>query len=67
MIGPERLQAIVPNFESKRVDYDPALLHDDADALVSLLAAVVIRSGYAWQPSLTREPVTQAADPVRPT
>jgi hypothetical protein len=41
---------------AERVDYDPALLHKDPDAPVMLLAAVVIRSGYAWQPSLTRKP-----------
>ena len=54
MIVPEKLAGMTVAFDSDRVQFDPTLLGREPDGLVMLLAAVVTRSGYAWQPSLLR-------------
>jgi len=50
MIEPERLAATTTEFEAERVRHGlPQGLPQDAEAWITLLAAVVTRSGYAWQ------------------
>ncbi|RPI43463.1 MAG: hypothetical protein EHM59_15335 [Betaproteobacteria bacterium] len=53
VIEPERLAATATEFKDDRVAYTLAPDRpQDAEAWIVLLAAVVIRSGYAWQPRL---------------
>ncbi len=53
MIVPERLAATATDFHGDTVRYRlPSDAPQDAEAWVTLLAAVVTRSGYEWQPRL---------------
>lgn len=52
MILPEQLRATVAKLDGDRVEFEADALARDAAALVTLLAAVVTRSGYEWRPSL---------------
>ena len=50
--------------DGDRIAHEPGMLTRNADAFVTLLAAVVTRSGYAWQPSLL-PPMRQAGEAAR--
>jgi hypothetical protein len=53
MIEPERLSRTVLEFRRDHVEHElQGRTLPDADALVTLLAALVTRSGYDWQPQL---------------
>lgn len=64
MIVPGELRAVRLQLDGDRIAYEPGMLTRNADGFVTLLAAVVTRSGYAWQPSLL-PPMRQAGEAAR--
>lgn len=65
MIDPERLDRVELRIELDRVDFEwPAAGPPDGDAVMTLLAATVTRSGYSWRPRLLPGGKPAAGEPA---